>query len=131
MKLNNVSYQYKRFRWFFTSSGKLVIGGKNAEQNEQVIKQTKPKEIVLHTKAAGSPFCNIKGKADKKDIKEAAVFCAKYSREWKKAKEKKSVEIHYFKKKDIFKKEDMKTGTFGVKKFKAIKVNKEDIEKIE
>lgn len=121
---------YKRFRKFFTSSGKLVIGGKNAEQNEQVVKQAKPQEIVLHTQAAGSPFCNIKGKANRKDINEAAIFCARYSREWKKGK-KKSIIVHYFKKKDMLKEENMKVGTFGVKKFKAITTKKEDIEKIE
>jgi len=130
MKPNQAPHQYKHFRWFFTSSGLLVIGGKNAEQNEQIVKQAKPKEIVLHTKAAGSPFCNIKGKPNKRDIKEAAVFCARYSREWKKAKGK-SIAVHYFKKIDVFKDKNMKTGTFGVKKFKAIAVKKEDIEKIE
>ncbi len=121
---------YKHFRQFFTSSGKLVIAGKNAEQNEQIVKQAKQEERVLHTKAAGSPFCNIKGKANRKDINEAAIFCARYSREWKKAK-KKSITVHYFKKKDMFKEEDMKAGTFGVKKFKVIIAKKEDIEKIE
>ena len=28
---------YKKFRWFFTSSGLLVVGGKSAEQNEAVV----------------------------------------------------------------------------------------------
>lgn len=122
--------EYKKFRWFFTSSGKLVIGGKNAEQNEQIINQHLNKnDLVLHTKSAGSPFCVIKGKASKKDIVEAAVFCARYSKEWKKEKRKKDVEVHYFKGKNVYKDRKMKIGTFGVKKFKAIKVKKEDIEK--
>lgn len=116
---------YKKYRWFFTSSGKLVIGGKNAEDNEKVVSQVKDDETILHTKAAGSPFVNIKGKAEKKDIKEAAIFCAKYSREWK--KNKRDVEVHLFKGKDIFKNKDMKLGTFGVKKFKKLIVKKEDI----
>jgi len=118
------------FRKFTTSSGKLVLGGKNAEQNEILINQVEPSEIVLHTKSAGSPFCNIKGKASIKDIKEAAFFCARYSQEWKKAKIKKDVIVHYFKGSDIFKEKGMKTGTFGVKKFKEIKVKKEDIENL-
>lgn len=121
---------YKKFRCFFTPRGLLIIAGKNAEQNEQVVKQAKPKETLLHTKAAGSPFCVIKGKVSKKDINEAAIFCARHSREWKKAK-KKNIEVHYFKGKDVFKGKNMKVGTFGVKKFKVIKVKKEYIEKIE
>ncbi|MEM4703343.1 MAG: NFACT RNA binding domain-containing protein [Candidatus Pacearchaeota archaeon] len=114
-----------KLRSLYTSLGKLVLAGKNAEQNEELVKQVKPDEIVLHTKAAGSPFVNIKGNASKKDIKEAAIFCAKYSRDWK--KNKKDVEVHYFKGKDIFKSKEMKQGTFGVKKFKKIIVKKEEI----
>lgn len=123
---------YKKYRWFFTSSGKLVIAGKSAEQNEKLIKQVKDKEIVLHTKAPGSPFVNIKDKGkrkrtSKKDIKEAAVFCSRYSQDWR--DNKTDVIVHYFKGKDIYKEKRMKLGTFGVKKFKEIKVKKEDIKR--
>jgi predicted ribosome quality control (RQC) complex YloA/Tae2 family protein len=114
------------FRKFKTTSKKFVLAGKNAEQNEQLIKQAKSNEIVLHTKAAGSPFTNIKGKATKKDIREAAIFCAKYSKDWK--KNKKNVEVHYFLGKNIFKEKGMKTGTFGVKKLKKIILKKKEIE---
>ena len=118
------------FRKFTTSSGKFVLGGKNAEQNEALIEQVEPSEIVLHTKSAGSPFCNIKGKASLKDIRETAVFCARYSQEWKKARIKRDILVHYFKGSDIFKEKDMKIGTFGVKKFKEIKIKKGDIENL-
>ena len=113
------------FRKFMTSSGKQVLAGKNAEQNEEIIEQAEPQEIVLHTAEAGRPFCNIKGKASKEDIHEAAVFCAKYSRDWK--KNKKDVIVHYFKAYDTYKKKDMKTGTFGVKKLEVIKIKKEEL----
>jgi len=118
------------FRKFTTSSGKQVLAGKDAEQNEKLVWQADANEIVLHTKSPGSPFCNIKGRASEKDIKEAAVFCARYSQEWKKAKEKKDVLVHYFKGRDIYKEMGMKTGTFSVKKFKEIKIRKEDIENL-
>ena len=111
-----------------TSSEKIMIAGKNAEQNEQVIKQVEEEEIVLHTKEPGSPFVNIKGEASKEDIHEAALFCAKYSQAWKKAKTKPSkVEVHYFLGKDIFKEKGMKTGTFGVRKLKKILIKKEEL----
>jgi len=118
----------KNFRKFQTASGKLVLAGKTAEQNEAVIAQARKEETVLHTEEAGSPFCNIKENAEKEDIKEAAVFCARYSRDWK--KNKKNVEVHIFKARDIYKSKDMKTGTFGVNKFKAITVKKEEIMKL-
>ena len=119
------------FRKFLTTSGTLVLAGKDAESNELLVKQAGKDEIVLHTKAPGSPFVNIKGKASKEGIEQAAIFCAKYSQAWKKAGIKKDVIMHIFKRRDIYKTKDMKTGTFGVKRFKEIKVKKEDIEKFE
>jgi predicted ribosome quality control (RQC) complex YloA/Tae2 family protein len=116
-----------KFRKFKTSSGKTVLAGKSAENNEQLIKQVKKEETVLHTKKPGSPFVNIKGKAIKKDLKEAAIFCARYSRDWR--DNKKDVIVHYFKGKNVYKEKGMKLGTFGVKKAKEIKVKKKDIEK--
>src|SRR4030042_5457034 len=112
----------KNFRKYVTSSGKEILAGKNAEQNEELIKEeVRGEDIVLHTQFPGSPFCVIKGKPEKKEIHECAVFCAKYSQEWKKSKKKHDVIVHIFKGKDIFKEKNMKTGTFGVKKFKTIK----------
>ena len=115
------------FRKFETSSGKEVLAGRDAESNEQLVKQAGKSEIVLHTKLPGSPFVNIKGKASKEDVKEAAIFCAKFSQAWKKSKIKKDISIHVFLGKDIYKQKDMKQGTFGVKKFKEIIVKKEEI----
>ncbi|MFH1307965.1 MAG: NFACT RNA binding domain-containing protein [archaeon] len=114
------------FRKFTTSSGILILGGKTDKNNEELIAQAARDEIVLHTSQAGSPFCNIKGKASKKDIKEAAIFCARHSRDWK--KNKGDVEVHYFLGKNIHKEKGMKLGTFGVKKVKKIKVKKKEIE---
>lgn len=117
------------FRQAFTSSGNVMLAGKNAEQNEELVKQIQDDEIVLHTKEPGSPFVNIKGKASKGDIQEAAIFCAKYSQAWKKAKTKPGkVEVHVFKGRDIYKNKSMKTGTFGVKKLKKMIMLKKDIE---
>lgn len=118
----------KNFRKFQTSSGRLVLAGKTAEQNEAVIAQADKEEAVLHTKEAGSPFCNIKGEAEKEDVREASVFCARYSRDWK--QNKKNVEVHIFKAEDVYKSKGMKTGTFGVRKFRAITVKKEEIMKL-
>ncbi len=115
------------FRKFETKHGTLLLAGKNADSNEELIKQVEPDEEVFHTELPGSPFVNIKGKPKKGDIKEAAIFCARYSRDWK--KNHRNVEVHRFKGKDVFKVKGMKTGTFGVKKIKKIKVKKGDIER--
>jgi len=114
-----------KFREFETSSGKKVLVGKNAKNNEELIEQIEKEEIVLHTAKPGSPFVNIKGEANKKDVKESAIFCAKKSHDWR--DNKSDVNVHLFRGKDIYKEKGMKTGTFGVKKFKIIKVKKKDI----
>ena len=115
-----------KFREMTTSSGRLILAGKNAKNNEELIAQAENNEVVLHTSAPGSPFVNIKGKPKRKDIKEAAIFCAKHSQEWR--DNKKDVFVHVFRGKNIYKEKNMKTGTFGVKKKKRIKVKKKWIE---
>ena len=125
MKTNN-------FRKYTTSSGKSVLAGKDSEQNEELLKNNPGlDDAIFHTASPGSPFCVIKGKTSKKDIYEAAVFCARYSREWKKSEVKKDVLIHCFSGKDVYKEKGMRKGTFGVKKFKVIKTKKQDIERLE
>ncbi|MCW8966002.1 MAG: NFACT RNA binding domain-containing protein [Candidatus Pacearchaeota archaeon] len=115
-----------KFRERISRAGNLILAGKDSKSNEKLVKQIQKDEEVFHTEARGSPFVNIKGKPDKGDIKEAAIFCAIYSQDWK--KNFNDVIVHRFKGKDIFKEKNMKEGTFGVKKIKKIKVKKSDIE---
>ena len=113
------------FRKFITKNGTLILAGRNDESNEKLLGQVENDEEIFHTKEAGSPFVNIKGKPKIGDIKDAAIFCARYSRDWK--KNHSDVLIHQFKGKDIFKEKGMKVGTFGIKRFKVIKVKKSEI----
>ncbi len=117
-----------KFREFETKSGKKVLVGKDAKSNDELVKQIEKDEVVLHTAKPGSPFVNIKGKANKKDVKEAAIFCASKSQDWR--DNKGDVIVHIFTGKDVYKRKGMKSGTFGVKKFKKVKVKKMDIIKI-
>lgn len=117
-----------RFREWFTSTGMQVLAGRNSKNNEELVAQIKPTETVLHTVSPGSPFVNIKGKASKDDIRDSAIFCAKYSKIWRDTKS--DVKVHVFRGCDINKSNNMKEGTFGVKKFKEILVKKADILKI-
>lgn len=107
----------QNFRTFRTSQNLLVLAGKNSEQNEQVIKQAKKGELILHTHAPGSPFCVIKAPAQKTSaasLKEAAIFCAAFSKAFKQGS--KSIEVHVFRKEDVYKIKAMPQGTFGVRK---------------
>jgi len=79
---------FEKFRWFLSSDGFLVVGGRDATTNEIIIKKHADKDdLVFHTDMAGSPFVVIK-KDDKESIpesakEEAAMFEAAFSRGWK------------------------------------------------
>lgn len=106
---------YKKYRWFYTSSGKLVIGGKNSSQNDSLLKETKKDYIIMHTSTPGSPFTiiisDIKS-VKKSDLNEAAIFTACFSQAWKSGK--KEADIHIFTRSQLEKKSRMKEGTWGV-----------------
>lgn len=78
---------YEKFRWFFSSEGFLVIGGRDATSNEVLIKKyTDKNDLVLHTDMAGSPFFVIKAdnkKIGERTIKEAADATCTFSRAFK------------------------------------------------
>ena len=116
-----------KLRKLITKSEKELLIGKDAQTNEELVKKFRGKEnIILHTSKPGSPFCIINDlSSTKEDIKEAAVVCAKYSQDWR--DNKRSVVIHVFDGKNVFKRKGMAVGTFGVKKFREIKVKKKDI----
>jgi predicted ribosome quality control (RQC) complex YloA/Tae2 family protein len=117
------------FREIELSNGKKIFMGKSAGQNEELVKRFIGKNnAILHTEKPGSPFCILENlKPSLKEIKEAAIYCALYSQDWR--DNKTDVKVHIFSGKDVYKRTGMKVGTFGVKKFKELKVNKKDIEK--
>ena len=78
---------YEKFRWFHSSEGFLVLGGRDAATNEMLIKKyTSPEDIVFHADIIGAPFVVIKTEGKKpseKTIMEAAQFAASFSKAWK------------------------------------------------
>ncbi len=119
-----------KFRDMDLTSGKKILLGKNAKQNEELVNQFKEKgNIILHTSNPGSPFCIIDDlKPSMKDVNEAAIYCASYSQDWR--DNKTDVNIHRFIGKNVYKLKGMKEGTFGVKKYKLIKVKRQEIESL-
>ncbi|MBI2655947.1 DUF814 domain-containing protein [Candidatus Woesearchaeota archaeon] len=78
---------YEKFRWFISSEGFLIVGGRDATSNEIVIKKhTDSNDIVLHTDMAGSPFFVVKSEnksIGEKTRHEAADATCTFSRAWK------------------------------------------------
>jgi len=80
---------YERYRWFVTSDGYLVIGGRDASSNSAIIrKYMTENDIIFHAEIHGSPFFLVKNvnnqeKQDSSYVEEAAQATVSFSRAWK------------------------------------------------
>jgi predicted ribosome quality control (RQC) complex YloA/Tae2 family protein len=78
---------FEKFRWFRSSEGFLVVGGRDSTTNEIIIKKHTDKgDIVFHTEVSGSPFFVIKSekkKPGKDTLNETGQAAASFSRAWK------------------------------------------------
>ena len=78
---------YERFRWFTSSDGFLVIGGRDADTNEEIYaKYLEKRDLVFHTDAPGAPLTIIKTEGEEVQdttLLEAAQFAVSYSSIWK------------------------------------------------
>jgi predicted ribosome quality control (RQC) complex YloA/Tae2 family protein len=87
---------YENYRWFFTSEGFLVIGGRTAEMNEEIVaKHIESLDLFFHTQTPGAPAVILKRgqEAGEESIREAAEFAATYSALWKEGKH--AGEVYY------------------------------------
>ena len=108
---------YDNFRWIISSDGFLLVGGKDAKTNEQLIrKHMKENDLVFHTDITGSPFVLIKNPDNKEipeqTIKEAAEFCGSYSKAWKVGIS--AVDVYYIKPDQVKKEGGLPTGSFMI-----------------
>lgn len=85
---------YERFRWFRTSEGFLVLGGRNADQNEELAKKYMERgDRFFHTQAEGGPVTILKATGPSEPareidfsaatLEEVARFAVSYSSVWK------------------------------------------------
>ena len=87
---------FEKYRWYITSEGFLVIGGRNAEMNEEIVsKHLESRDLFFHTSAPGGAATVLKmgQEAGERSVKEAAEFAAIYSSLWKEGKY--SGEVYY------------------------------------
>jgi len=79
---------YEKLRWFLTSDGLLVIGGRDATTNEMVVKKhMEPKDIYFHSDIHGAASVVLKageGEIPETSINQAAAFSACFSSAWTK-----------------------------------------------
>jgi len=78
---------FEKFHWMVSSDGFLVVGGRDATQNEVLFKKhLAPDDIALHADITGAPLTFVKadGKAvTPQAIREASEFAVAYSSGWK------------------------------------------------
>ena len=77
---------YEKLRWFISSDGHLVIGGRDANSNESVVKKyLEPNDIYLHADIHGASSTAIKLNGDDVNdnlLKESGEFAASFSSAW-------------------------------------------------
>lgn len=87
LEINKKKEWYEKFRFTFSTSGFLCVLGKDSGTNEILIKKhMEENDIVIHTQAAGSPFCLIKDGRDKisnEEIFQTAQLVCCFSKQWK------------------------------------------------
>ena len=107
---------YEKFNWFITSGGKLVIGGRDAQQNEMVNSRHFEKgDLFFHADVHGASVTVMKSGEDseKRDREEAAQFAASFSRGWQEGL--RSVDVYCMKREQVSKsteKGSLGTGSF-------------------
>jgi predicted ribosome quality control (RQC) complex YloA/Tae2 family protein len=78
---------YERFRWYISSDAFLVIGGRDADTNEEIVKKyMEPRDLVFHAQIRGAPIVIIKSEGreiPETTLREAAQFAIAYSAVWK------------------------------------------------
>lgn len=78
---------FEKFRWFNSSDGFLVIGGRDAGTNEAIVKKhMEDCDAYFHAEIIGAPHVAVKtgGREIPESTKiEAAIFAASYSSAWR------------------------------------------------
>lgn len=79
---------YEKLRWFLSSDNILVIGGRDANSNESIVKKyLEPNDIYLHADIHGATSTAIKlngAKLNDNVLKESGEFAASFSSAWSK-----------------------------------------------
>ena len=77
---------YEKLRWFLSSDNVLVVGGRDANSNESIVKKyLEPNDIYLHADIHGASSTAIKlngAKLNDTLLKESGEFAASFSSAW-------------------------------------------------
>ncbi|MDE1870094.1 MAG: DUF814 domain-containing protein [Candidatus Micrarchaeota archaeon] len=109
---------YEKFHWFFASNGMLVIGGRDAAQNELInSKHFDEGDLFFHADIHGASVTILKGGvgADRETKEEVAQFAGCYSSAWKEGLN--TIDVYALERKQITKSKSqgsLGTGSFAM-----------------
>ncbi len=90
---------YERFRWFYTSGGFLVIGGRDAQTNAEIVsKYLDENDLFFHVDMPGGSVVVLKldgREPDEASVNQAATAAGVFSRAWREGLT--SVDVYYVK----------------------------------
>ncbi|MCL1978589.1 MAG: NFACT family protein, partial [Methanomassiliicoccaceae archaeon] len=78
-------FWFERYKWFISSSGKLIIAGRDAHSNDNVVKKhLKEKDVFVHADVHGAPSVVLKegAAATPEELREACAFALAQSKAW-------------------------------------------------
>ena len=104
IKIKREKKWFEKFHWFYTSEGKLAIGGKNAQENDIVFKKyTEDNDLFFHADIQGGSAVILKEgvEATEEETIEVAQFAASFSNAWKNGNA--AVDVYSVKKEQVSK----------------------------
>jgi len=78
-------FWFERYKWFITVNSRLVMAGRDAKTNDQLVKKhLKPEDRYAHADVHGAPSVVVKtgSEAVEEELREACVFALCHSKAW-------------------------------------------------
>jgi len=78
-------FWFERYKWFITTSGKMVIAGRDAHTNDNIVKKhLKDEDVYAHADVHGAPSTILKEGRDATpdDVRETCLFALVQSKAW-------------------------------------------------
>lgn len=78
-------FWFERYKWFVTTGGRLVIAGRDAHSNDNIVKKhLKEGDLYAHADVHGAPSVIVKDgvKASEDELRQACLFALAQSKAW-------------------------------------------------
>ncbi|MDO5861510.1 MAG: ribosome rescue protein RqcH [Thermoplasmata archaeon] len=78
-------FWFERYKWFITTGGRLVMAGRDAHTNDNIVKKhLKDGDLYAHADVHGAPSVIVKdgAKASDEELRQACLFALAQSKAW-------------------------------------------------